>query len=147
MLIHDDIYSWEGFGGKLRLGSGSCRLRIYDLKKGYTRGLAHLRPFIVVVSDIPGGRMSIKSCAGHIATYVTKEFNIKPHRMLWVEYYPEKKYGKENVRTIPERFEGVEFVWHEDKAIHPRAKPLNSTMLKLVKELMGESQESEIANS
>lgn len=137
MLIHDDIYSWEGFGGKLRLGSGSCRLRIYDLKKGYTQGLAHLRPFIVVVSDIPDCKMSVKSCAGHIATCVTKDFSIDPHRMFWVEYYPEKTYGKENVHIIPERFESVDFVWHEEKAIHPKWTPLNPAMLSLVKELMG----------
>lgn len=136
MLIHDDIYSWEGFGGKLRLGSGSCRLRIYDLKKGYTRGVAHLRPFIVVVSDIPDCKMSVKSCAGHIATCVTKDFSIDPHRMVWIEYYPEKTYSTDKIHIIPERFENVDFVWHEEKAIHPKWKPLNPTMLNLVKEIM-----------
>ena len=59
MLIHDDICSWEGFGGKLRLGSGKCRLQIFDLTAGGKKGLAHLKPIIVVVSDIPESKMSV----------------------------------------------------------------------------------------
>ena len=39
MLIYDDIYSWEGWGGMLRLASGKCRLRIFDLKKGNEKRL------------------------------------------------------------------------------------------------------------
>jgi len=54
MLVHDDMFSWEGWGGRLKLGSGKCRLRIYDLKKDDKKGLMHLRPIIVVVSDVPG---------------------------------------------------------------------------------------------
>jgi hypothetical protein len=68
MVVYDEIYSWQGWGGKLKLGSGSCRLRIYDLERGIAKGLSHLRPIIIIVSDVPQSRMSIKSCAGHIAT-------------------------------------------------------------------------------
>ena len=67
MLIHDDIYHWEGWGGKLRLASGCCRLRIFDLKKGHSGGIAHLRPVIVLISDIPESRMSVKTVAEQIA--------------------------------------------------------------------------------
>ena len=73
MLIYDDIYSWEGWGGKLRLASGKCRLRIFDLKKGNKKGLAHLRPIIVIAADVPESRMSVRSCCGHIATCITKD--------------------------------------------------------------------------
>jgi hypothetical protein len=136
MMIHDDIYSWQGWGGKLKLGSGSCRLRIFDLKKGDASGLAHLRPIIVVVSDIPEGRMSVRSCSGHIATNVTRDFKIDPHRMVWVEYYPEKRYGVNDERVIPEQFQNVEFVWHEDKAINPKWRPLNPLMVDIIKPLL-----------
>ncbi|MCP4346637.1 MAG: hypothetical protein GY795_14065 [Desulfobacterales bacterium] len=143
MLIHDDTYSWEGWGGKLRLGSGSCRLRIYDLKKGSKKGLSYLRPIIIIVSDVQGSRMSVKSCAGHIATCVTKDFNIDPHRMFWVEHYPEKTYGVLGRHTIPERYESVEFVWHEDKAIKPKWRTLNPTMRNVVKQLTEDEEEAD----
>ncbi|MEJ2656403.1 MAG: hypothetical protein P8012_04300, partial [Desulfobacterales bacterium] len=117
MLIYDDIYSWSGWGGKLKLGSGKCRLRIYDLKKGNNRDLMHLRPIIVVVSDVKDSKISIRSCSSHIATLVTKAFNIDPLRMLWVEYYPEHKYGAGDTHSIPEKLDAVEFSWHGDKAI------------------------------
>ncbi|MEE9536795.1 MAG: hypothetical protein V3V51_05065, partial [Desulfobacterales bacterium] len=61
MTIYDDIFSWEGWGGQLRLASGKCRLRIYDLEQEKAGSLSHLRPIIVVVSDIPESRMSVRS--------------------------------------------------------------------------------------
>ncbi len=142
MLIHDDIYYWKGWGGKLALASGSCRLRIFDLKKDASKDLVPLRPIIVVVSDVPGNKMSVRSCAGHIATMVTKDFGIKPHRMLWVEYYPESEYGKEKIHTIPARYESVEFEWKGSRAIEPKWRPLKAPLLDEVKKLM-ESSESD----
>ena len=100
MIIYDDIFSWEGFGGELRLGSGKCRLRIFDLKKSNGKRLDYIRPIIVVVSDIPGNTLTIKSCSGHIATKVTREFNIDPSRMLYVEYFPAVIYGEKNEKLI-----------------------------------------------
>jgi hypothetical protein len=133
MLIHDDIFSWEGFGGKLRLGSGKCRLRIFDLSKKGKKGLSHLRPIIVVVSDIPESRMSVRSCAGHIATSVAHDFHIDPHRMVFVEYYPSVTYGQKNDHHIAERYDAVEFVWHDDKAMHPKWRALKPPLLDVVK--------------
>jgi hypothetical protein len=138
MLIYDDIYAWSGWGGKLKLGSGKCRLRIYDLKKGNKRGLMHLRPIIVVVSDVKDSTISIRSCSSHIATLVTKAFNIDPLRMLWVEYYPEHKYGAGDTRFIPEKLDAVEFSWHGDKAIQPRYRPLMPPLLDEIKKLIQE---------
>jgi len=139
MIITDETYSWEGWGGKLKLGSGSCRLRIYDLKKGDEKGLAHLRPIIIVVSDVPESTMSVKSCAGHIATSVTRDYDIDPNRMVWIEYCPSSTYGVRQENTIPERYEAVEFVWHDDKALHPKWRPLNPQLLDIVKELTEET--------
>jgi hypothetical protein len=136
MLIHDDIFSWSGWGGRLKLGSGRCRLRIYDLKEGDKKGLMHLRSIIVVISDVPGSNMSVKSCTSHIATLVAKEFNIDPHRMLWIEYYPENRYGVDEIKVIPERFDAVEFTWHEDNAIQPKWRALKTPLLDEIKKLV-----------
>ncbi len=136
MLIYDDIYPWEGFGGKLRLASGKCRLRIFDLKKGNGKGLDYIRPIIAVVSDISESKITIKSCSGHIATKVTREFNIDPSRMLYVEYYPAVIYGEKDEKLIPERYDAIEFTWHGEKAIKPKWRTLKPPLVVLIKKLM-----------
>ena len=138
MLVYDDIYTWEGWGGKLRLGSGSCRLRIFDLQKGDEKGIKHLRPIIVVATDAPESRMSIRSCAGHIATKVTETFDIDPHRMLFIEYYPAIVYGENGQHAIPERYEAVELTWYDGKAVQPKWRTLQPPILDTVKKLMEE---------
>jgi len=136
MLIHDDIFSWEGWGGELKLASGKCRLRIFDLRKGDTKGLSHLRPVIVIVSDVPGSGMSIKSCAGHLATKIAEAFHIDSARMLFIEYYPTVTYGQDGKITIPERYEAVEFTWIENKAIQPKWRTLKAPLLEIVRDMM-----------
>ena len=136
MLIHDDLFSWEGWGGELKLASGRCRLLIFDLRKGDIKGLSHLRPVIVIVSDVPESGMSIKSCAGHLATKVVETFHIDSARMLFVEYYPAVTYGEDGKNTIPERYEAVEFTWIENKAIQPKWRTLKAPLLEIVRELM-----------
>mgnify|MGYP001826063492 FL=1 len=136
MLNYDDIYSWEGWGGRLRLASGKCRLRIFDLKKGNTKGLAHLRPMIVIVSDVDGSPMSVRSCSGHIATSITREFSIKPHRMLFIEHYPQTVYGQHREHTIAEKYDLVEFSWHRDKAIEPKWRTLKPPLLDMILKLV-----------
>jgi hypothetical protein len=139
MLIHDEIFTWEGWGGKLKLGSGKCRLRIYDLRKGQAANLAHLRPMIVVVSDVADSPMSIRSCSGHIATTLTRRFGFDPARMIFIEYYQRKNYGENDEHLIPERFEIVEFSWHEDKAFNPKYRPLNPPLRDTILPLLRES--------
>jgi hypothetical protein len=139
MLTHDNVYSWDGWGGKLRLGNGKCRLRIFDLRKDETaRGVSFLKPIIVVITDIPGSKMTIRSCTSHIATCVTNDFNIDPSRMLWIEYYPQTTYGQQGERVIPERIEAVEFEWLEEKAIKPKWRPLKPPLLEAVKHLISQ---------
>jgi hypothetical protein len=140
MLIYDDIYSWEGWGGSLRLASGKCRLQIFDLKKGDKKGLAHLRPIIVVATDVPESRMSVRSCCGHIASSVAREFKIKPHRMMFIEYYPQTVYGEHQDRVIAERYDLVDFNWQEDKAIEPKWRTLQPPLLDVVKALVESSK-------
>jgi len=136
MLLYDDIFSWDGWGGKLRLASGKCKMRIVDLRRSEKRDLELLKPFVVITSDIEGEKMSIRSCSGHIATLVTKKFNIDPRRMLWVEYYPASEYGIEKVYNIPERFDVVEFTWHECRAIEPKWRTLNPGMVNTIKDFI-----------
>ena len=136
MLIFDDIYSWEGWGGALRLASGKCRLRIFDLKDSDTNSLAHLRPIIVIASDIPESRMSVRSCCGHIATSITKEFNIKPHRMMFIEFYPQSEYGENREHIIEEKYDLVEFTWLDEGAIEPKWRTLKPPMLDAIKALV-----------
>jgi hypothetical protein len=141
MLIFDDILTWEGFGGKLKLASGKCRLKIFDLNKGDLKDVTHLKPIVVVASDLPGSKMSVRSCSSHIATTVVQQFNIAPHRMQFVEYYPKKFYGEGNSKVIPEMFEAVEFKWVEKMALHPKLKPLESPLLDVLKERIGQDGE------
>ena len=136
MLIYDDIYSWEGWGGPLRLASGKCRLRIFDQKGKNGSGLAHLRPIIVIASDVPGSRMSVRACCGHIATCVTREFNIKPHRMMFIEYYPQTEYGEKREHIIDEKYDLVEFNWLEEGAIEPKWRTLKPPLLDVIKAIV-----------
>ncbi len=137
MLIYDDIYSWDGWGGKLRLGSGKCRMKIFDLRKdGAVRGVSFIKPIIVVITDVPESKMTIRSCTSHIATCAVQDFKIDPSRMLWIEYYPETAYGVGQVHVIAEKLEAVDFEWREEKAIRPRWRTLKSPLLEAVKDLM-----------
>ena len=136
MLVFDDIYAWEGWGGRLRLASGKCRLRIFDLKKGDTKGLLHLKPMIVIVSDVDDSPMSVRSCSGHIATSVAREFKIKPQQMLFIEYYPQTAYGQRREHTIAEKYDLVEFNWQEDKGIEPKWRTLKPPLLDMVQKLV-----------
>lgn len=142
MLIHDDIFSWGGFGGRFNLAAGSCRLRIIDLTKGEHRKITHLKPLLVVVSDLPDEspkvkKISVRSCCSHIATCVVEQFNIDPHRMVFVEYYPGSTYGDQNQHTIAPRYERVEFEWHDTKALHPKWHHLDPHLRDLVAPMIG----------
>jgi len=135
MLIYDSIYNWDGFGGRLKLASGKCLLRLYDLTRSGDRNLALLKPFIALTTDHPDSGMSIKSCAGHIATCLVKDFSVDPARMTYIEYYPATTYGEHDQHCIAERFEVLEFVWCEGKALHPKWRALPANMLGQVQSL------------
>lgn len=141
MLIHDDIFSWKGFGGRLGLASGKCRLRIFDLTKDKKSKVMHIKPFVVVVSDLPGDeskfkKISVRSCTSHIATCVVRQFNIDPQRMVYLEYYPPSTYGDHQQHHIPAKYDAVDFVWHGNKALHPTWRVLSPPLLDVVSELI-----------
>lgn len=141
MLIHDDLFAWEGFGGVLGLARGRCRLRIFDLAKGASGRVTHLKPIVVVVSDLPGQetrlkRMSVRSCCSHVATRVVQTFNIDPQRMVFIEYTPPSTYGDKGQHHIPEKYDVMDFDWHDDSALHPKWRPLDPPLLDVVSALM-----------
>jgi hypothetical protein len=133
MLIHDGVYKWKGFGGLLGLAAGQCRLRIFDLLGDPdSRGdkVMPLKPIVVVVTDLPGHdthmkNVSVRSCTSHIATSVARDFNIDPHRMIYLEYYPASTYGDQNQHHICAKLDVVDFQWYERKALHPKWRALN----------------------
>lgn len=141
MLIHDDIYSWEGFGGMLDLASGRCRLRIFDLAGTNSGKVKLIKPLVVVVSDLPGHEtnlksVSVRSCTSHIATCVVRDFDLDPHRMVYLEYQPATTYGEKNQRRIPAKFDIVDFEWHEEKAMHPKWRELTPPLLDSVQKMV-----------
>ena len=140
MLVHDGEFAWPGFGGKLQLASGRCRLRIYDRSRD-AGGAAtpHLRPIVVLVSDVPGSRMSVRSCAGPVATCVSRQFSIPPGRMMYVEHCPQSVYGESGERVIPEKYDAVEFEWTEGGAIRPKWRALQGPILEAIQKLMADS--------
>lgn len=143
MEIFDDVFTWEGWGGAFRLGSGRCRLRIYDLKKVSGQEVSFMKNVLVVASDLPKesvGDMSVKSCNSHIATSVARSFRIEPQRMQFIEYYPRTTYGIHEENVIPERLEAVDFTWHGDRALKPVYRPLDPTVQKLLLRLLSEGR-------
>ena len=144
MLIYDDVFNWKGFGGKLKLASGKCRLKIYDLSKDQADGLVHLKPIVVIAIDHPDSKMTVRSCSSHIATMVSQAFNVAPSRMQFVEYYPQKTYGRDGKNLIPEIFEAVDFSWTDNLAMHPKLRPLAPPLLKRLMGLLGNGREGNI---
>ena len=140
MLVQDRVYEWEGFGGKLKLASGRCRLQIYDLTRESARGAAPLHSTLVIVSDVPDSPMSVRSCAGHVATAVARDFKIEPHRMLFVEYTPPSVYGEHGERVVPERYLAVDFNWTEGGAIQPKWRILAPPLLDRITRIVAGAQ-------
>ena len=133
-IIYDDVYHWEGFGGKLRLASGKCLLKIFDLGRGDSGGLVHLRPVVVVATDLADSKMTVRSCCSHIATTVARQQDISPQRMQFVEHYPETVYGEKIIKRIPQKFDAVELVWKKGVAMHPTWRPVKGSLLDFLKE-------------
>ncbi|MGD9017308.1 MAG: hypothetical protein PVH30_07975 [Desulfobacterales bacterium] len=137
MVLFDGIYEWKGWGGLLKLASGKCRMWIFDLNRMEDGHVLHLRPFLVVVSDLPKegmskGEVTIRSACGHIATRIAEEYGVEPSRMLFVEYFPEKVYGVDPPKRIPAVLDAVEFAWKDRVALEPRRHPLERSMRRRV---------------
>jgi len=137
-ILHNGIFYWDGFGGKMKLASGNCLLRLVHLKNDPDIPVA--RPYIIITEDLlpedpalKNKKLSMRSCVAHIATCVTQQFSINPKRMLWLEYYPESIYGIHNEKYIPEQYDVVSFTWDDHKAFHPQFRSLKHPVLEQVK--------------
>ena len=124
----------------MQLGSGSCRLKIFNLADKRASGLSHLKPFILVLSDLAESSISIRSCPGHIATGIFDKYDIDPQRTIYVEYYPPTTYGENKDRLIAERYDVVEFTWREGKAVESKWRPLAPPLLDMIKKLNEENR-------
>ncbi|MDM8517296.1 hypothetical protein QUF76_13930 [Desulfobacterales bacterium HSG16] len=139
-VMYDSIYAFEGWGKKMGLARGKCMLKIIDISKMSRNDLVYFKPIIAIVSDLKNGpdsgfgKVTVKSIFSHIATCVTRDFNIDHSRIMWIEHCPALKYGLDE-KIIPERFDIVDFVWKEEGAIHPRRRQLKPPMLDIVKNL------------
>lgn len=152
MVIFDDIFEWEGWGGKLKLAHGRCRLRIFDLNQDASAGLVHIRPIVVVASDLPRdtmmmGEVSVRSASSHIATVVCRRFGIAPPRMQFVEYTPAETYGKQGEYIIQAGFDAVAFTWEDNLALFPKSQPLDSPLLEIVRDLVARCENSPPASA
>jgi hypothetical protein len=135
-FIFNDIFTWDGWGGLIRLAAGRCHLWLFDLRKvsGRPEGMIFMQPFVGVIQEIdPGNPVSLRSVTSHVATMVVRRFNIDPRRLLWVEYVPERIYGGQARRTVPEKLDQVELNWVEGKAMIPGWRPLDEPLRTLVK--------------
>lgn len=142
MKIFDDVFNWEGYGGKFNLAAGRCRLRLFDLSKDSTTGVHQLKPILAVVSDLPGDRLpamkkvSVRACISHVATTIVHRFKLDHDRMVLIEYYPRETYGSQSEKIIPEKFDVVDLEWHGDKALFPNWRPLQPPLLDTVRRLL-----------
>jgi hypothetical protein len=80
--------------------------------------------------------MSVRSCAGHIATCVSRDFKIDPQRMRYIEYVPASVYGERQERLIPEKYEAVDFNWTEGGAIQPKWRTLQPPLVYVIKAIV-----------
>jgi hypothetical protein len=138
MKRYDDIFTWEGWGGAFNLGSGRCHLRFYDLREGERGGVDLLKPYLVVVTDLPRAgwkpnQMSVKSCALHAASQFVRQFGISPQRMRWIEHYPPPG---EDIRYGSERFDEARFTWEEGRAVYVRWEAPDAATERMVRELL-----------
>jgi len=142
LKIFDGILNWEGYGGKFNLASGRCRLRLFDLSKDENATVPHLKPFVAVVSDLPGDKMpamkkvSVRACIGHVATTIVHRFRLDPNRMVLIEHYPRETYGRQSEKIIPEKYDVVVLKWHDKKALFPNWRPLQPPLLGTVQALV-----------
>lgn len=138
MLIYDGVFEWEGWGGKLKLGKGHCHLRLHDRTRDQKKEILLLKPYVAIVCELPGNTVSVRAYTGHIATGVVKKFDLAPHRLLWIEYYPERTYGASGEHSVPERYDAIEFTWEGRKAVSPRCQTLKPPLLDTIKAIAAE---------
>ncbi|MFO8048428.1 MAG: hypothetical protein R6U29_05275 [Desulfosudaceae bacterium] len=136
MVIYNGIFQWEGLGAAFGLARGKIRLWIFNLARAESVEVIPLRPYIVVVSDIPGEKITVRGWAGPLAGFIAKKFDLNRRRLVWIEYYPPVDYGQKKAKHIPETFDVVDFSWKGETAVMPRWRPLQEPLLGITRELI-----------
>jgi hypothetical protein len=136
MLVYEGIYRWEGSAAGCGSRAAAAGCGSTTSPGGHRRRWPFLRPILVLVADVPESPLSVRSCAGHLATSIARDFAIAPSRMLYVEHVPESRYGREGEHVIPEEFVAVDFTWTEGGAMHPRWRTLQGPLLEAVRDLL-----------
>lgn len=131
-LIYDGIHEWEGWGGTLRLGSGKCRLRLFELASDTAKNLVSLKSTVAVVSDVPDSTLSVRSCSTHVVVSIAEKYNIDVRRIMYVEYYPPSVFGPHQERSLPKRFEVADFTWYEHNAPQVKWRSLNTDLIEIL---------------
>jgi hypothetical protein len=146
-VVFNDVFAWDGWGGKFNLAAGKCRLCLFDLSGAADASLTLLKPFIAIATDLRTNgsnlkKVTVRSCCTHIATTLAQRFDIEPARMLFIEYYPRTSYGRNKEHTIAERFDLVDMVWQDEKALLPKWRPLEGPLLDTARSLLRIARES-----
>lgn len=55
---------------------------------------------------------------------------------MFIEYYPETVYGGRKEHVISEKYDVVEFNWHQEKAIEPKWRTLKPPLLDVIKKIV-----------
>lgn len=93
-IIHDYIYEWDG---KKRAGNrpicwwpGSYRIRVVNLAADAPE-IFFLRPKAVICQN-NGSGTSIHNCVQNFAKEISKKFDLKMEKVLWVEISPKEPF-------------------------------------------------------
>lgn len=90
MIIHDDIYQWDGKTSEsdkpICWWPGIYHLRIVDFS-AQDRGVKHLKPYAVLCMNAGRGT-SIRNCIENFAQRVAADFNIEIDKTIWAEVVP-----------------------------------------------------------
>jgi hypothetical protein len=127
----DTIFCWKGWGNGFGNWLSKCRLRIIE----------HGDKTIVIATELPDNHgTSITNCAEYLATLVVRQYELFPDRLIWIEHYLERSFGKYD--RLAESYDLVELDWDGERfATPPRWKRITP---ETVEQLIGQPLSSPI---
>ena len=102
----DIRFEYKGFGDC----DSHCNIKIFRSTKD--------RFVMVMATELPDNTgTSITHMAEPLATEVCRQYNISPHKLIWIEHYPRRRWGNESFDRVYFDFDwdGGRFVkadWH-----------------------------------
>ena len=128
MIVYDGIYRMpdqitRGFEPRSEW-SYAWRVRIINLELNHS-GVNHIKPMIIAVNQT-GSKTCLTSCAESIGKRISRDFNLKISRILWIEqshhklkqwhvavFYPKSSFGPDidyHVQWRPIRSGEIELI-------------------------------------